>query len=224
MSTSLSGIDVVLEAPRRSFEPRVLLYVLHQHWPEGVFQEGDDERTRPLKSVMEAGRPLRLSEFFVYNNNVSAESWNREGLTRENVNGMVHFVIRDDATRPDNLQVTMVVGAMTHEMLRLCSSLSTLFKLAMVNETPPSRISGRSSIEAELRLAGSSLTRKQFYNVVDEVRKTLYPKWTRDELACHPHEAQQFCEVVGLKTEAPLPDNLIMKAMLTVRKRKHRSS
>jgi hypothetical protein len=80
--------------------------------------------------------------------------------------------------------------------------------------------SPRLSFDATLRAAGCRLTRAQFYDLADEVREALYPDWTQDELACHPHDALQFCEVVRVKAGAPVPDNMVMKALLNRRKRK----
>lgn len=57
------------------------------------------------------------------------------------------------------------------------------------------------------------LGRDRFYEKVEDLRKTLFPEWSADELACHPHEALQFCETAR-QVVAPVPDHLVMKALL----------
>ena len=76
------------------------------------------------------------------------------------------------------------------------------------------------TLEAALRAAGCPLTRAQFYDVLDDGRQAFYPGWSEDELACHPRDALQFCEVVRLKANAPVPDAVIMRALLNRREQK----
>lgn len=75
------------------------------------------------------------------------------------------------------------------------------------------------NIMTELVAAGSKLSRDDFYDLVMEQRALVFPNWTEDELACHPGDALQFCEVVRRKVSAPVQDHVIMHALMNARKR-----
>ncbi len=221
MSTPGSGYDVFLDVPRDGFRLRLLLYVLLNHWPDAVFQRAEEDRIQRLRDVIEAAGRLEVDEFFVYRDKASARSWDREGLTLVNSDRMLHILIEDQSPRPDFIQITVVMGALTPELLRLYNSLDSVLR----SPSPTGnglRPGGSAKLDTALKAIGLRLTRRQFHDLVNEVRRSLYPEWTEDELACHPHDALQFCEVVRLRAEAPLPDNVIMRALFSARKRKGR--
>lgn len=221
MNSSISGIDISLDAQvREPFDPRVLLHVVQIHWPEAVFQDAAEVTTIPLERVISATSALHTTEFFVYQDEGSARSWEEEGLTSSNGNRMLHFLIHQEANSTGLLQITLVVGAITREMLHLCCSLNSVLSLSHPHRGSRERVSGRSKIDAELRAAGCRLPRDEFYDLVEDARVALFPDWTQDELACHPHDALQFCEIVRIRAEAPVPDSLIMRMMLNRRKRR----
>lgn len=218
MNFSISGIDLSLEAPRESFEPRLILDVILDRWPNAMFQDVNEENPHPLGALLESDTDIQTSEFFVYPDEASAQSWNREGLTTANTNNMVHFLIKDDPNCAGPLQITMVVDEFTPEMADWYSSLNSVLEQLRSPVNGQKKGARHLRLDAELRAAGCRLSRPQFFELIDAVRQALYPGWTQDELACHPHDAQQFCAVVRLKAEAPLPDSVIMKAMLNRRK------
>jgi hypothetical protein len=216
MSAIGSGIDIVLATPRENYDPKAILDVMADYWPQSVFQDASEVAARPLSSVLAEEAELTSREFFVYQDEASALSWATCGKTAENANRMVHFLIQDDPVVPENLQITVVIDEWTLDMVRLYGSLEG--RLAGADRTR--RPSVRLNYDAELRAAGCSLNREQFYEVVERTREAIYPEWTPDELACHPHEALRFCDIVRSKVQAPVPDHLVMKAMLNYRKRR----
>ena len=70
----------------------------------------------------------------------------------------------------------------------------------------------------ELERCGCTLSREDFYDLVQEVKAGFCPSWTEDELACHPVEAQQYCEAVRVRASAPIPYQVIMHALINARK------
>jgi hypothetical protein len=214
MSSPIGGIDLILRATQEGFEPRLLLDPVFDLWPEAMFQDVEESGTLPLMKVLAEDSLLTTKEFFVYRDDQSARTWDQQGWTSGGTNNMVHFLIRDDPSRQEDLQITMVIDDLNDEMAGLYSSLTTSLQQVSARvrrlRTRPRRL----NIEAELRAAGCDLTRSGFYDLVDEIRQTLYPDWSQDELACHPHDAQQFCTIVRSRVSAPIPDNVIMKAML----------
>lgn len=216
MSVIGSGIDIILTTSRDSYDPKAILDVMADYWPQGVFQDASEVATCPLTSVLAEEIELKSREFFVFQDEASALSWATCGKTAENANRMVHFLIQDDPAAPENLQITVVIDEWTLDMVRLYGSLEG--RLAWADRAR--RPSVRLNYDAELRAAGCSLSREQFYELVERTREAIYPEWTPDDLACHPHEALRFCEIVRSKAQAPVPDHLIMKAMLNYRKRR----
>jgi hypothetical protein len=210
-----SGIDISLTTPRDSYDSKTILDVMADYWPQGVFQDASETATRLLADVLAEEAELKSREFFVYQDEGSAASWAACGKTTENANRMVHFLIQDDPSTPADLQITMVIDEWTGGMIRLYASLDERLRSALLASPSPRR-----NIDSELRAAGCSLNREQFYEVVERTRRAIYPEWTQDELACHPHEALRFCEIIRSKLQAPVPDHLIMKAMLNYRKRR----
>jgi hypothetical protein len=216
-----SGIDIILTTPRQSHDPKTILDVMADYWPWGVFQDASAETTRPLAAVLAEQAELKSCEFFVYQDEASAASWSACGRSAENANRMIHFLIQDDPAAPENLQITVVIDEWTADMARLYASLEErLVPCSLVDRTW--RPSVRLNFDAELRASGCPLNREQFYDAVESIRRAIYPEWTQDELACHPHEALRLCEIVRSKTQASVPDHLIMKAMLNYRKRRVR--
>ena len=206
---NLTGFDLILETSADGFDPRSILEVVQDQWPDAVLQDADETAARPLPQVLANGTALQSTEFFLFEDQTQADSWNAHGRTDANANRMVHFIIAHDVPLPGNVQVTMVIDAFTAEMARLFSNLHALFS---------DKRGQRVNMDEALRSAGSVLTRSQFYDLVEGLRVKLHPYWSQDELACHPHDALQFCEIVRRQVNAPLPDNLIMKAMLNRRK------
>jgi hypothetical protein len=220
MSSSIGGLDLVLETSRQAFDPRLILDVVLDRWPEGVFQNADEETTRSLEAVAAGEDELTSAEFLLYQDEASAQNWALEGRTTANGNQLLHFLIQDEPTS-GLVRVTLVIDELTPEMAGLYHSLSAAL--------PPAGRAGtvarplRTPLPAALQAAGCRLSRADFYDRVDDVRKLLYPGWTPDELACHPHDALQFCSAVRQNVNAPVPDSVIMKAMFNQRKRKQTS-
>ena len=209
MSSAISGFDLVLEVQRHGFSPRLILDVVLDFWPEGVFQDAEEENTRPLSTVFAAEPDLRTREFFIYRDEASARSWNKDGRTDASTNSMLHFLIVDQ--QPDEgLQVTMVCDELTPELANLYGELGVALRKR------PLRV----DFDKELQAVGCSLTRAQLYELVEGLSRTLYPEWSPDELACHPHDALQFCKIVRAKAKAHLPDYIILKALLNRRKQR----
>ena len=71
----------------------------------------------------------------------------------------------------------------------------------------------------ELKASGCTLGREEFYELVQDVRVAMCPSWTVDELACNPQDAIRVCNEVRRRTHAPVPDNVVMHALMNARKR-----
>ncbi|SRR5579883_75542 len=213
-----SGIDLILTTARESYDPKNILDAVADFWPQGVFQDASEETTRPLAVVLTQEGELSSREFFVYQDETSAQSWRDNGKTAANANRMIHFLIQDDPSDSDRLQITIVIDEWNADMIRLSAALDVRLESGALGQ--PHKPLGRLNLDAELRAAGCLLNREQFYEEIERTRKASYPEWTQDELACHPQEALRFCETVRSKVQAPVPDHLIMKAMFNARKRK----
>jgi hypothetical protein len=219
MSMSIGGLDLPpLRAPREAFRPRLLLDQVLDYWPDCLYQDAAEAVTHPVAQIMQRDEAVDTQEFFLYRDEQSAAAWAQHGANGANDNTMLHFLLRPDPCDLRMTEITVVVGEFTSEVAVLYGALnSSLTQLSGATTKPGHAV--RASIEAELRVAGCTLSRSDFYDLVDGVRQYLYGHWTEDELACHPHESLQFCAVVRTKLNAPVPDHLIMRAMLNRRKR-----
>jgi hypothetical protein len=125
MSFSISGIDLVLEVPREALDPRLILDLVQDRWPEGVFQDANEDDVRPVKAVLAEESELKTREFFIYQDEASAKSWGQDGRTPANGNRMLHFLIQDDPAGGAPARITMVIGEVTPEMTDLFSALGS---------------------------------------------------------------------------------------------------
>jgi hypothetical protein len=156
-------------------------------------------------------------ELFVYKDDVSAESWARAGWTEAHGNDMVHFLVTTPQ-EADRLVLTVVVDSPTGDVRDILIELEeTVWSMASGGVSSPGR--RRVNWEKELRAVGYEAGRDRFYDTVGQFRTHLYPDWTPDDLACHPIQAIHFCEEVRRHAGVAVPDHLVMKALLDLRKR-----
>ncbi|MBY0528041.1 MAG: hypothetical protein K2R98_31885 [Gemmataceae bacterium] len=199
----------------------LILDAVFEVWPDGLFQDAEHDDLHPLSAAPVDQRADEPHEFFVYKDQSAAISWNRNGWTEEFGDDMIHFLSAECAARPDVVQLTLVIGTATSETLRL---VATVFDALtqMAADDPALRLhSRRVDWDAELQAVGFTSGKENFYAKVEGMSKILFPGWTADELACHPHEAQQLCEIVR-RLVAPVPDYLVMKALMNRRKQPKR--
>jgi hypothetical protein len=113
----------IFETARQGFEVGPLLDAVIEVWPDGLFQDAAGEEVRPVAAALADSRISELHEFFVYKDRASADSWIKEGWTEQHGNDMVHCLIVEDASRPEILQLTLVIGSATAEMVRLIATV-----------------------------------------------------------------------------------------------------
>ncbi len=219
MSSMVGGTDVIFETARQGFALRPLLDAALEVWPDGYFQNAEEAGVRQLTAVAADQQAVIAREFFVYKDEASAESWGRDGWTEDHGNDMAHFLAAEDTPAPEMLQLTLVIGSATVETVRLIAAVLEALGGMASGESGQRKRPRRVEWEAELRAVGYPSGREQFYERVEELSNALFPDWTPDELACHPHEAQQFCEVVR-RVVAPVPDHLVMRALMNRRRQR----
>jgi hypothetical protein len=215
----IGGIDLPLvNVARARYEPRAILGAIAEFWPQGVYQDADDTAFVPLSVLLEVGGDVGSEEFFVFPNEASAQDWTEHGATPANANTMLHVLARDDPQDADLVETTLVIDELDKDMAAIYGAINSA--LQDLQEPRASQAhQRRRSVDAELRSVGALPNRDEFSILVDDLRMTLYPHWSQDELACHPHDAMQFCEIVRSRVSAPVPDHLIMRVMLNRRKR-----
>jgi hypothetical protein len=220
MNSVVGGTDMIFETTPQGFSVGPLLDAVSEVWPDGLFQDAAGEEVRPLTDAQDVDD---VREFFVYKDRSSADSWGKEGWTEQHSSEMVHFLIEEDAAHPAILRLTLVIGSETGETLQLITAVHDALKQMAADVPALRKLPHRVNWEGDLRAVGYTSGKEQFYEKVEELQNTLYPNWTADELACHPHEALQFCEVVR-RVVAPVPDHLVMKALLNSRKQRKKGA
>lgn len=73
-------------------------------------------------------------------------------------------------------------------------------------------------LETELRECGLAMDAKMFRELVSSRHVETHPSWTEDELTCHPDAAKAFCNAIRNEVQAPVPDHVILRTLLNVRK------
>lgn len=223
MTGMVGGTDVIFQTARRGFDARPVLDAVLEVWPDGFFQDAEGEDVCPITTVLAAPGAAASVEFFVYKDEASAGSWNNEGWTEDHGNSMAHFLVSDIPAHPDRLQLTLVIGSFTGETVRLIPAVYDVLGRMAAGEALPREGFRRVNWEADLRAVGYTSGREKFYEAVEDLLTRLFPDWTVDELACNPHEAQQFCDVVR-RAIAPVPDHLVMKALMNRRRQRKKGT
>lgn len=77
------------------------------------------------------------------------------------------------------------------------------------------------ALKKTLRLLGVSTPASEYRRRLKNLLLEMYPdpKWTADELTCHPRQALAFCEVFRARYSYDIPDQWILKPLKNVRKR-----
>ncbi len=219
MNSMVSGIDIQFEAERENFSVYRLMKVILTIWPESVFQDAEETEVQSVDAIRIETRLESSREFFVYKNQESAESWEKAGWTEAHGNDMIQFLITEDIAQPQIFLVNLVIDKATREMIVLLAAV----RKALTSEPNSERNLGKNDWDQELQIAGYSSGKKLFYESVESLRKDFYPEWNTDELLCHPQSAVRFCELVQ-KLLAPVPDYIVMKALLNSRKQRKKNS
>ncbi|HMP57867.1 MAG TPA: hypothetical protein PKD86_00825 [Gemmatales bacterium] len=76
-----------------------------------------------------------------------------------------------------------------------------------------------SRLVEELRSHGYQADPEAFRETLADVMFNGYGSWTIDDLLCHPEDALEYCRMVRQLTGSDLPDDLILKTLLNLRKR-----
>src|SRR5205814_1465583 len=132
------------------------------------------EIVRPLVTVLADHQASASQEFFVYKDPASAARWDKDGWTEEHGNGMAHFLVVQDAARPDTLQLTLVIGTATPETVRLVAAVFDALDRMAAGEVTLGERSRRVDWEADLQAAGYTSGREPFYEKVEELRNALF--------------------------------------------------
>src|SRR5580704_4561892 len=75
------------------------------------------------------------------------------------------------------------------------------------------------SLAAELKLYGVEFDTDQFNNLLTELRVAMAPTMSIEDFVCHLDDAKQFCNAVRSRVGGPLPDWVICRRLLNLRKR-----
>lgn len=76
------------------------------------------------------------------------------------------------------------------------------------------------SINERLERHGWVGAREDFDDLLADTLHDFCPDWTDDELKNHPPMAMQFCDVVRRRANVTAPDDLILRALSNIRRKK----
>ena len=125
---SIGGRDILIAAPPDVSAAEFILRRMRQLWPDGYFQDADEEVYHPVDSPGVLIQGCRSREFFVFINRAAAEAWHRAGATPENTNSMLHFLVEDrPRSRRSPRHVTMVCDELSSTIESLAADLKKSF-------------------------------------------------------------------------------------------------
>lgn len=75
------------------------------------------------------------------------------------------------------------------------------------------------SLAAELKLYGVDFDPEQFNSLLTEVRLAMAPGMSIEDFVCHLDDAKQFCNAIRSRIGGPLPDWVICRRLLNLRKK-----
>lgn len=73
-------------------------------------------------------------------------------------------------------------------------------------------------LNEELPRCNCAMSPEQFRAVVEEKFNEMFPDWTDDALLCKPREALKFDDAVRLAVGADVPDEVINRTLINLRK------
>ena len=76
-------------------------------------------------------------------------------------------------------------------------------------------------LREELRILGydgGEYSEDEFRDIIQEVFAVLHPSWTDEQLLFRPPDGMRFCEAVRCRTSKGLPDELILRTLVNIRK------
>ena len=78
------------------------------------------------------------------------------------------------------------------------------------------------SLAAELKFYGVEYDPDQFNALLAELQAAMAPKLSIEDFVCHLDDAKQFCNVVRTRIGGPLPDWVICRRLLNLRKMQYK--
>ena len=75
------------------------------------------------------------------------------------------------------------------------------------------------SLAAELKLYGIAYNPDDFNRLLTDIRIAMAPTMSIEDFVCHLDDAKQFCNAVRSRIGGPLPDWVICRRLLNLRKR-----
>jgi len=124
----IGGTDVVLWIRDDLSPADVILRTIQRHWPNYIFQNGDD----PAPFSHKAGPWLPLPtgrEFFVYENEKAAHSWHEHGAIPENTNTMLYVILGNRRKQELALRsLTLVCGNLTGTMKAIIADIDSCLR------------------------------------------------------------------------------------------------
>ncbi len=97
-------------------------------WPDGRFQDAEEQQWRALSDPWVLVRGAASSEFFIFRNRLIAEAWDR-GEVPEERSTMLHFLIEPPTDSETGWsQVTLVCDERTERIDRLIEDLKATFQ------------------------------------------------------------------------------------------------
>ena len=120
--------DQIIQAPPAAPVADLILGRIRRFWPEGLFQDAEEDEAHDLHSHRVAIHMGRCREFFVYRDGGSFAAWERDGATPENLETMLYFLIgKPINSEQGSREVTLVRGTLTELIWGLIRDLETNF-------------------------------------------------------------------------------------------------
>ena len=126
---SIGGRDIVIAAPPDVSPAEVVLGYMRRLWPDGFFQDADQEDVHPINSPRVVIQGGLSREFFAFRDSGAVAAWQLDGATPENENSMLHFLVADPPlSKRLPRHVTLVCDELSAAIDQLIADLKMSFR------------------------------------------------------------------------------------------------
>ncbi len=124
----VGGFDIIFYLPPEIPASALVLARVGQLWPEAIVQDADEDETHPIDGPWPLAEGVRRRELVIHRDEAMVESWDRDGMTPENLDSMILVLVGEPSAVKDGLrELTLVCGERNEETEQLIRDLEADF-------------------------------------------------------------------------------------------------
>jgi len=125
---TIGGIDFIFHLPPEIPAIELVLRRVGRLWPEAIVQDADEEEAHPIVGAWALIEGVHRRELIIHRDEAMSASWDRDGMTPENLGSMLLVLGGEPSAVEDGLrQLTLVCGERNQETEQLIRDLEADF-------------------------------------------------------------------------------------------------